>query len=53
MGVIKKEIVMKMKKFTLLALSFGLMTLLRGWSKWFLRKPKHDYCCGNHQLHCL
>jgi hypothetical protein len=26
MGVIKKEIVMKMKKFTLLALSFGLMT---------------------------
>ena len=26
MGVIKKEIVMKMKKFTLLALGFGLMT---------------------------
>ena len=26
MGVIKKEIVMKMKKFTLFALSFGLMT---------------------------
>ena len=26
MGVIKKEIVMKMKKFTLLALSFGFMT---------------------------